>query len=101
MISKNHQVPHLLDARIGDGRSGSDGYNDGKDTDTDKSLEKEVLVQEDECHYKERYVRYVVGYIDLDPRDDGDDVTNPHETTCGDSLWIDEETEPNRIEEYP
>ena len=93
-------MPQLFDTWVGDSGTRSDGHEYCKETDPNEGLDEEVLVQEEEGDDKEADVDDVVRDVDLDPCDDRDDVTDPHEPTGRDTLRIDEEAEAYGVEEY-
>ena len=93
-------MPQLFDTWVGDSGTRSDGHEHSKETDPDEGLDEEVLVQEEEGDDKQADVDDVVRDVDLDPCDDRDDVTDPHEPPRGDTLRIDEEAEAYGVEEY-
>ena len=93
-------MPQLFDTWVRDSGTRSDGHEYSKETDPDEGLDEEVLVQEEEGDDKQADVDDIVRDVDLDPCDDRDDVTDPHEPPRGDTLRIDEEAEAYGVEEY-
>jgi len=94
-------MPQLFYTRVRDSGTRSDGHEYCKETDPDEGLDEEVLVQEEEGDDKQADVDDIVRDVDLDPCDDRDDVTDPHEPTSGDTLRVDEEAEAYGVEDYP
>ena len=94
-------MPVVLYPWVRYGCTCSDRDDDRKEPDADKSLDKEVLIKKDKGNEEERDVNHVVRDVDLDPRDDRDDVTYPHESPGGHTLGVDEEAESDRVEHDP